>query len=144
MENWCCSADWPGRSLCLPQPGSCWIKGALWMKSQTAVSVWFALCDFSKRIKNISLKRGSVFAFGMTENWATLVNGDKAEKQKECHLPDKLHCAAVVHKHKHHTATLSICHTPSATHTYRAALANKSWKWPFQGPETLSVTQFQD
>ncbi len=78
----------------------------------------------SKRIKNISLKRGSVFAFGMTENWATLVNGDKAEKQKECHLPDKLHCAAVIHKHKHHTATLSICpslswsHPQPHTHTY--------------------------
>ncbi len=78
----------------------------------------------------------------MTENWATLVNGDKAGKQKEWHLPDKLHCAAVIHKHKHHTATLSVTHTLS--HTRRVALLNKSWKWPFQGPETVSMIQFQD
>ena len=106
------------------------------MKSQTAVRVRFPLCDF-QRIKNLSLKRGSVFAFDMTENWATLVNGDKAEKQIECHLPDKLYCAT----HKHHTATLCVCpalscsHTHPQPHTHWAALANKSWKSPFEGPE---------
>lgn len=116
-------------------------KGVDWLKSQTAVSVCFPLCNLHPRIKNISLKRGSLFAFGTTENWATPVNGDKAEKQKECHLPDELCCVAVRHQHKHHTATLSVCpcaslaNTPSAT-----ALANKSWKWHRQGPETVHDT----
>lgn len=60
------------------------------------------LCVTFHRIKNISLKRG-------LENWATPVNGDKAEKQKECHLLDRLCWAAERQQHKHHTATLSIC-----------------------------------
>lgn len=93
MENECRSAPWPGRPPCLPQTGSCWIQ----VRPQ---SVYDLLCATFHRIKNISLKRGSAFVFGMTDSWPTLVNGGGGEagEREERHLPDKRHCAAVIPK----------------------------------------------
>lgn len=128
MENEWSSALWPGRSPCLPQPGSCWIKGALWMKSQTAVSGWSFLCHFPQDKEHLSEKRFSICIRYGRKLGDTLVNGDKAEKLKECHLPDKLYCAAVIHKH---TATLSVPLSHTLRHKHRAALKHKlemAWK----------------
>lgn len=52
----------------------------------------------------------------MTENWATLVNGDKAEKQKERHLPFVPLCWSDTQTSHCHTVCLTHTHMPSITH----------------------------
>lgn len=132
IENQSSCVNWPAlirakkdRSLCLQLLCSCYIKECYnWL-----LSVYKLLCAAFHKIKKekthkknqIPLwKEVELFAFCVTENWATLVSGNKAEKRKESHLPDNLYCAAA--RHKRHTATLCICPCNSKTEAGKRSL----------------------